>query len=130
MNQDKLNQLEWFRVGDIDMLDVGRITTVQVDHFTICLTRTEEGYGAINNRCPHQDGSLGDGFLQDGYVVCPWHGWEYHPCTGAPPSGYDDDAALGYAVEEREDGVYVGVPETVHQPTLMDQMVETMTDWG
>lgn len=130
MNQDNPNQLTWVRVGDNNMLDGGRVTTVQVDHHTVCLTRTEEGYGAINNRCPHQGGPLGDGFLQDGYVVCPWHGWEYNPCTGVPPSGFDDDSAVAYAVEERDDGLYVGVPETVHKPMLMDQMVEVMTDWG
>ena len=130
MSQKIPKKLSWTRVGDVDLLEVGRITTVQVDHHTICLTRTAEGYGAITNRCPHQGGPLGDGFLQDGYVVCPWHGWEYNPCTGVPPGGYEDDAATAYAVEERPDGIYVGVPETVHQPTLMDQMVDVMTDWG
>ena len=130
MPQDSSEKINWFRVGDVDLLDVGRITTVQVDHYTVCLTRTEEGYGAINNRCPHQGGPLGDGFLQDGYVVCPWHAWEYNPCTGTPPPGYDDEAVAAYAVEEQEDGVYVGVPQVQHEPTLMDQMVGVMTDWG
>ncbi|WP_420628160.1 thiamine pyrophosphate-dependent enzyme [Candidatus Leptofilum sp.] len=129
MPQDSSEKLVWSRVGDPDMLDVGRITTVQVDHHTIALTRTEEGYGAISNRCPHQGGPLGDGFLQNGFVVCPWHAYEYHPCTGQPPGGYDD-AVPAYAVEEREDGIYIGVPETEHEPTLMNQMVDVMTDWG
>ena len=130
MKENEHGKIEWFRVGDTDMLKVGRITTVHVDHYTVCLTRTAEGYCAIDNRCPHQGGPLGDGFLQNGYVVCPWHGWEYSPCSGDAPSGYDDEAAAAYAIEEREDGVYVGVPEFVHKMTLMDQMVTVMTDWG
>lgn len=130
MGQTNSEKRTWVRVGDVDMLEVGRIRTVQVDHYTICLTRTEDGYGAISNRCPHQGGPLGDGFLQDGYVVCPWHGWEYNPCTGNPPGGYDDDAATAYSVEERDDGLYVGVPEFAHRHTLMDQMVDVMVDWG
>ena len=129
MPQESVENLIWSRVGDLNMLDVGRITTVQIEHHTICLTRTEEGYGAINNRCPHQGGPLGDGFLQDGFVICPWHAYEYHPCTGEPPGGYDD-AVPAYAVDERDDGLYVGVPKEAHEPTLMDQMVEVMTDWG
>ena len=56
MNQDKPNRLEWFRVGDGNMLEIGRITTVQIGQTTICLTRTEDGYGAINNRCPQPPG--------------------------------------------------------------------------
>ena len=130
MSQEGLDKVEWHRVGDSDVLAVGRLTTLQISHTSVCLTRTEEGYGAISNRCPHQGGPLGDGFLQNGYVVCPWHGWEYHPCTGNAPSGYRDEAAIAYPVEEREDGLYIGVPEVAHRHTLMDQMVDVMTEWG
>ncbi|RME59720.1 MAG: thiamine pyrophosphate-binding protein [Caldilineae bacterium] len=123
------NALSWHRVGPQDMLEVGRVTTVQAGHETVCLTRTEQGYGAICNRCPHQGGPLGDGFLENGYVICPWHGYEYDPITGAPPPGYGD-VAQPFAVELREDGVYVGVPEPEPRTSLMDQMIDVMTDWG
>ncbi|MFQ5434329.1 MAG: thiamine pyrophosphate-binding protein, partial [Anaerolineae bacterium] len=122
--------ITWFRVGEADMLPEGRITTVQAGHHTICLTRTEKGYGAISNKCAHQGGPLGDGFLQDGCVVCPWHAWEYDPHSGESPPDYDDPPVPCYPVEVREDGVYVGVREPVHEPTLMDQMVGVMTEWG
>ena len=130
MSNSHERPLNWYRVGDIDMLPIGRLTTVQAGHYAICLTRTEEGYGAINNRCPHQGGPLGDGFLQDGCVVCPWHGYEYDPLSGTSPPEYDDPPVEAYPVELREDGVYIGVYEPEHPPTLMDQMVETMIEWG
>ena len=123
------SNLQWKRVGDTDMLDEGRITTVQAGHHTICLSRTAKGYGAISNRCPHQGGPLGDGMLENGYVVCPWHAWEYDPHTGAPPGGFDD-SNTAYPVDVRDDGVYIGVEEPEHKPTAMDQMVSVMTDWG
>jgi thiamine pyrophosphate-dependent acetolactate synthase large subunit-like protein/nitrite reductase/ring-hydroxylating ferredoxin subunit len=122
--------LTWFRVGDADLLDIGRVTTVQAGHSVVCLSRTENGYGAISNRCPHQGGPLGDGFLQNGYVVCPWHAYEYDPHTGASPPDYDDEPVSPFQVELREDGLYVGAQEPEHEPTLMDQVVETMVDWG
>ncbi|MEM9549386.1 MAG: thiamine pyrophosphate-binding protein [Bacteroidota bacterium] len=60
---------------------------------------------------------------------CPWHGWDYHPCTGKAP-GYDDGVET-FEVEERTDGIYVGVPdEKPHERTVTDLMVETMTNWG
>ena len=130
MEGDDREQLSWFRVGDVDMLGTGRISTVQAGHYAVCLTRTEKGYGAISNRCAHQGGPLGDGFLQDGCVVCPWHGDEYDPHTGATPPDYDDPPVASFPVEIRDDGVYVGVHEPEHRLTLMDQMVETMIDWG
>ena len=127
---DEAKERSWFRVGDVDMLAVGRITTVQAGHHAVCLTRTEEGYGAISNRCPHQGGPLGDGFLQDGCVVCPWHGYEYDPHSGSSPPDYDDPPVEAFPIEIRADGIYVGVHEPEHRPTLMDQMVETMIEWG
>jgi nitrite reductase (NADH) small subunit len=27
-------------------------------------------------------GPLGQGYVESGKIVCPWHGWEYEPQTG------------------------------------------------
>jgi pyruvate oxidase len=44
--------------------------------------------------------------------------------------GYDDGVE-SFAVEEREDGVYVGLPrETEPVRTVADLMMETMVHWG
>jgi nitrite reductase/ring-hydroxylating ferredoxin subunit len=43
-------------------------------------------------------------------VICPWHGYEYSAEDGTPPPGFDD-AVNTFPVEQREDGIYVGVPE-------------------
>lgn len=128
--KDAGEEMKWFRVGDREMLELGRITTVQAGHKSICLTRTEKGYGALCNSCIHQGGPLGDGMLENGYVVCPWHAWEFDPITGVGPVGYEDEQTDSFPVELREDGVYVGITELVHNDTLMDQVVRQMLDWG
>jgi nitrite reductase (NADH) small subunit len=38
---------------------------------------------AMDNECLHQGGSLGQGAVEDGKVVCPWHGWRWDAKTGA-----------------------------------------------
>ncbi|MHA2098911.1 MAG: thiamine pyrophosphate-dependent enzyme [Candidatus Kariarchaeaceae archaeon] len=119
----------WHRVGPKDLLELGRITTVQAGHKTICLSLTEKGYGAICNKCSHQGGPLGDGYIENGYVMCPWHAYEFDPVDGTPPGGYDDGVDA-FEVEERDDGIYVKVPDQFHQDTLMDQVVRLMTEWG
>ncbi len=128
-NSDEKN-LNWYKVGDKNLLNEGRVTTVQAGHVNVCLSRTAKGYGAISNKCAHQGGPLGDGMIEGGYVVCPWHAWEYDPHNGEPPPGFDDPPVPSYQVEVREDGVYVGVEEPPHEETLMDQMIDTMIDWG
>ena len=120
----------WYKVLDNkDQLADGRVMTVTAGHTGICLTHFEGKICALNNKCPHQGGPLGEGSIENGLLRCPWHGWDFHPCTGKAP-GFDDGVET-YQVEEREDGVYVGLPEEKpHQRTISDVMVETMINWG
>ncbi|MCE7737448.1 MAG: Rieske 2Fe-2S domain-containing protein [Candidatus Heimdallarchaeota archaeon] len=119
----------WYKVGSKDMLELDRLTTVQAGHKTLCISKTEKGYGAICNKCSHQGGPLGDGYIENGYVMCPWHAYEFDPVDGKPPGGYDDGVD-SFEIEEREDGLYVKVPNVPHTATLMDQVIDLMTSWG
>jgi thiamine pyrophosphate-dependent acetolactate synthase large subunit-like protein/nitrite reductase/ring-hydroxylating ferredoxin subunit len=122
-------QTEWHKIDPGD-LEIGRITTVVVAQRALAISRTATGWGALANGCPHQGGPLGDGEIDDrGWVICPWHGYEYDPITGAPPPGFGD-AASCFEVEEREDGLYVELPIIEERASIMDQMVDVMTDWG
>lgn len=97
---------------------------------TLCLTRFEGEVAALDNRCPHQGGPLGEGSIENGMLRCPWHGWDFHPTTGKPPGGYDDGVET-FPVEEREDGIWVAVEDEVpHVRTVSDRMAETLTNWG
>ena len=122
---------QWHKIADLNELPVGQVTTVMAGIQALCLVHTEEhGYTAIDNRCPHQGGPLGEGQLDGDWVICPWHGYEYDPKTGEAPDGYGD-CAQPYPVEVREDGIYVEIGEIPqHQPNISDQMVDVMTDWG
>jgi nitrite reductase/ring-hydroxylating ferredoxin subunit len=45
---------------------------------------------AISNVCQHQNGPLGEGRIVNGCLVCPWHGYEYKPDTGASPPPFTE----------------------------------------
>ena len=49
---------------------------------------------ALENRCPHQGGPLGEGSIENGWLRCPWHGYDYDPLTGRSPEGFPDGALL------------------------------------
>jgi thiamine pyrophosphate-dependent acetolactate synthase large subunit-like protein len=94
------------------------------------MTHYDGGYGALDNRCPHQGGPLGEGSIEKGWLRCPWHGYDYSPCNGKPPSGFSD-APRSYPTDIRDDGVYVALPhDEVRVRTVSDVMVETMVNWG
>jgi len=124
------DDVDWFKVAEPDELEEGRVRTAVAGPRTIALTRCRGRYGALDNHCPHQGGPLGEGSIEKGLLRCPWHGYDYDPLTGLPPSGFSD-APEAFAVEEREDGVYVAVPPLPpHVRTVSDLMVETMVAWG
>lgn len=125
----RVSDTAWHEV-DVADLATGEVTALVVGGRAVCLVRTERGIGALDNRCPHQGGPLGEGTIEDGWLICPWHGYEYDPITGEPPDEGYDDAATPYAVEEREGGVFVELPTIVEEASLMDQMVDVMTEWG
>ena len=122
--------LKWYKVLDnVEDLPEGRVTTVTAKHQGICLAHFEGKICALDNKCPHQGGPLGEGSIENGLVRCPWHGWDYHPCTGKAP-GFDDGVAT-FPVEIREGSVYVAIEEEKPpEPTVADIMVETMVNWG
>ena len=78
---------KWFRVADVDDLPPGRVRTVAAGRRSVVLTRVGDDYGALDNRCPHQGGPLGEGSIEKGWLRCPWHGYDYDPLTGTPPPG-------------------------------------------
>ncbi len=51
---------------------------------TICVANVSGVYSAMDNICLHRGGPLGQGMIENGKVVCPWHGWTYDPKTGVP----------------------------------------------
>ena len=119
----------WHKVAEPGELAEGRVKTVTADNRSFALTHFEGRLSALDNRCPHQGGPLGEGSIENGLLRCPWHGWDYHPCTGKAP-GFDDGVDT-FPVEERDDGVYIALaPLPAHQRTVSDVIVESLVNWG
>jgi thiamine pyrophosphate-dependent acetolactate synthase large subunit-like protein/nitrite reductase/ring-hydroxylating ferredoxin subunit len=120
----------WHKALEPAELPEGRVKTVVCGLVQVCMTHHEGRVSALDNKCPHQGGPLGEGSIEGGFLRCPWHGWDFDPATGKPPGGYDDGVPT-YPLEMREDGVFVGIPEeTEHTRTVTDVMAETLTNWG
>ncbi len=122
--------LKWYKVAEPGELNENRVITVAAANKSFALSKFEAKYCALENKCPHQGGPLGEGSIEEGWLRCPWHGYEYHPCTGRPPEGLED-AVQTFPVEVRNDGVYIGIEHTKPQKkTVSDVMIQTMVNWG
>jgi|SRR6266481_9623516 len=49
---------------------------------TICVANVNGTISAMDNVCLHRGGPIGQGVIEKGKVVCPWHGWAWDPKTG------------------------------------------------
>jgi pyruvate oxidase len=99
-------QETWYRVADVvDLID-GGVKAVIAAGKPLVLACVGGRYGALDGRCPHAGGPLAEGLLEDGLLVCPWHGRQYNPFDGQC-EGYASVRA--YKVEVRPDGIYVAV---------------------
>ena len=123
-------KIVWYKVLNSKKdLPENRVMTVTAGHKQIALSHFEGKICALNNSCPHQGGPLGEGSIENGILRCPWHGWDYHPCTGKAP-GFDDGVEP-YEVKVENGAVFVGLlEEEPHQETISDVMMETMVNWG
>ena len=60
----------------------GALQEVAVQGRQLCLANHQGTLAAIDNNCPHRQGPLADGTLEDGKVLCPWHAWAFDLATG------------------------------------------------
>lgn len=69
----------WHRVAPVDVPADGRVRSVLLDGRAVAPSRCGAGLGALDNHCPHRGGPLGEGPIENGWLRCPWHGYDYHP---------------------------------------------------
>jgi pyruvate oxidase len=100
--------LHWTLAAALNELPDGGLKNCDLNGRSVVLSHCGGRYGAIDGRCPHMGGPLGEGEIIDGLLVCPWHGREYDPVSGECGLG---EHAQSFPVELRQDGVYVGLPD-------------------
>ena len=69
---------------------------MRVAGLDLAVFRVGDDVHVFENRCAHLDSPLVGGFLHDGCLTCPSHGWTYELDTGRRRWSGDDDApAIG-----------------------------------
>jgi len=94
-------------VARSDELKPNQMKLLRIDDERIVLARTEEGYVAFQDRCPHKGGSLAGGVMICGTVQCPWHGSQFDCTSGAVKAAPASVAIKTYEVVEKNEEVKV-----------------------
>ena len=79
---------DYKKICQVSDLEESRGKRFLIDDVEIAVFKINDEVYAVNNICPHQHTALiYDGFIEDGCVVCPAHGWMFNLKTGKQPTG-------------------------------------------
>jgi nitrite reductase (NADH) small subunit len=65
------------KIGRLADLTPGNVIAVTVGTTPVAVFNVDGELIAIDERCPHAGGPLGDGAITGKIVTCPWHGWAF-----------------------------------------------------
>lgn len=88
----------------------GRVKEFMASGRMLCLANVDGSIYATDNACLHWGGPLGQGRIEDGKIVCPWHRWRFDPTTGEGPARCTSRLAVHKVKIEGED-VFVELQE-------------------
>ena len=75
-------QERWQIAVPISQLPTDEPVVARVGEHVLAVGRDGSSYFAVDNTCPHAGGSLGNGTLREGSILCPLHYWAFDVTTG------------------------------------------------
>jgi len=60
----------------------GNVREFMANGRSLCVANLEGGIFVLDGICPHEGGPLGEGMIEGGRVVCPWHAYAFDVHTG------------------------------------------------
>ncbi len=121
---------EWIDVGAADEFKSVPLREARLGERTVAVSFKDGKFGVISNTCNHVGGPLGQGRLDGEFVVCPWHQYKFHRCTGEGEPGYEADKVPGYGVKEENGRLLVTAKPTSkrghlpHEPHPLERSIE------
>ncbi len=98
----------WVRVATLDSLaSEGIGFPVKADGLNLALFRWDDQIHALEDLCPHLGFPLSEGIMQNGEVICSWHGWHVRLEDGT--CRRQRERAKVYACDIRGNEVWVKV---------------------
>jgi len=74
--------MKFVKIAQTTELMEGTKKKILVENREILLVNLKNSYYALDNKCPHMGGSLFDGTLESGTIICPRHHSQFDVTTG------------------------------------------------
>ena len=130
----------WYPVGKSDEITADEPYRTEILGLKFVAFRDEKGKPhVLSDTCVHRGGSLSKGWIKEGRVVCPYHGWRFNgdgKCTTIPSIGYDGKPPArakvdSYPVQEKYGIVFAFLGDLPEQerPPLYDIEEYETDEW-
>lgn len=101
---------EYVGAGSAGEIPEGEARVVEIDGVSVAICHVAgDGFFAIENRCSHDDGPLGEGTLVDDRIECPRHGALFDVRTGDAKTLPAVRGVKRYEVRVDGDDIQVGL---------------------
>jgi nitrite reductase/ring-hydroxylating ferredoxin subunit/multimeric flavodoxin WrbA len=120
----------WVDIGHVDEFLTTPLKRVTAMNRELAVSLKDGTVGAVSNACNHVGGPLGDGRIEGDYIVCPWHNWKFHRCSGAGEPDFEEDCVPAYPTKVEGGRVFVNLGagsarhKTPHEPHPLSRKVE------
>lgn len=101
---------QFIRIATVADLPLGKAQVFDVRDKRLAVCHASDGIFAIDDRCTHDNGPLGEGELIDDEIECPRHGARFDIRTGKALCLPAVGAVATYAVDVRDGEVWIGLP--------------------
>ena len=119
----------WIPVGKASDFAEGKVNALAVGEKQVALVREGGTLFALDGRCPHQGGPLGEGNICEGALRCPWHGYDFELKTGKGRG--NEHAVEALKVREENGQVKIALPRPKRSNwTVSHVIAETLVEWG
>jgi nitrite reductase/ring-hydroxylating ferredoxin subunit/uncharacterized membrane protein len=99
------SEQEWTWIADVSDIPAGVLSEADLGGVPLVLTRRGNDTVALADRCTHRGGPLHEGELEDGCIVCPWHGSRFD-LDGSVAGGPATRPQAAYEVKITDGQVY------------------------
>jgi len=108
--------MEYVKVAETTSFSTENKILIHLGDKEILLTKFENDYYAIDNKCPHMGGSLYDGKLIGNEIICPKHHSKFDTRTGKVVAAgkilfikLDVNNTISYPVKMENNDILIGI---------------------
>jgi NAD(P)H-dependent nitrite reductase small subunit len=97
---------DYIQVAKSEQVKENFAISVTIENKPVAIFRYKGQLYALHDSCPHQNAPISEGYVDEGYAVCPHHGWKFRLESGSF-SHNDLIKIQTYNVKEKDGLIYI-----------------------